>query len=355
MLKKILIAVFMLTMLAAPVYAADITVQGENYTRYETKGQGAPASLPSDAANPSLVVQKWNGNKQDYYFEYDFNVETAGCYKLTADISVIDSAYTSNLYYSVNGGEYVYTGDVYKKEGSSNSSYATSDMAVYSLGIVELKSGTNTIRFMSNEQIGVTDLSKYTRFYLDYFAFTKQNTFEYSAVSPSKPASVFEPSDNAEFTVGFTTYPTENKTYYVTVEDYFHNVVKKESKELSTSSNKIKLNFGKLPAGWYRLIISDGTKNIYNSGFSVVHNVSDRNNNLHFAMDFAGMALTSGETEVRNLGRALRLAGIDTVRERYYWNYSEVLRKHNNQTVADTGLDVINMFNDSPQELLAGG
>lgn len=355
MLKKILITVFMLTMLAAPVYAADITVQGENYTRYETKGQGEPAVLPNDAANPTLVVQKWNGNKQDYYVEYDFNVETAGCYKLTADISVLDSAYTSNLYYSINGGEYVYTGDVCKKEGSSSSSYATSDMAVYSLGIVELKSGTNTIRFMSNEQIGVTDLSKYTRFYLDYFAFTRQNTFEYSAVSPSKPASVFEPSDNVEFTVGFTTYPTENKTYYVTVENYFHNVVKKESKELSTSSNKIKLNFGKLPAGWYRLIISDGSKNIYNSGFSVVHNVSDRKNNLHFAMDFAGMALTSGETEVRNLGRALRLAGIDTVRERYYWNYSEALLKHNNQTVANEGLDIINMFNDSPQELLAGG
>ena len=103
------------------------------------------------------------------------------------------------------------------------------------------------------------------------------------------------------------------------------------------------------------MMISDGNENIYNSGFSVVHNMNERKNNTHFAMDFAGMALTSGETEVRNLSRALRLAGINTVRERYYWTYSEALRQHNNQTVANEGLDIINMFNDSPQNLLSGG
>ena len=355
MLKKTLIAVFMLAMLAAPVYAADITVQGENYTRFETKGQGEPAKLPADNSNPALVIQKWNGNKQDYYVEYDFNVETAGCYKLTADTSILDYAYTSNFYYSINGGEYVYSGDVYKKEGASSSSYAPSDMARYSLGFVELKSGINTLRIMSNETIGVTDLAKFTRLYLDYFKFTKQDKFEFSSLTPSKASSVFEPGDNVEFTMHFTNSADSNKTYYAIVEDYFHNVVKKEDVVLLASSAKTKINFGKLPSGWYRMMISDGNENIYNSGFSVVHNMNERKNNTHFAMDFAGMALTSGETEVRNLSRALRLAGINTVRERYYWTYSEALRQHNNQTVANEGLDIINMFNDSPQNLLSGG
>lgn len=352
-IKKILLTVFMLSALAAPAYAADITVQGENYDRIYTNT--AVGIKPEGDENPVLVISQWKGPAIEYTVEYDFEVETAGGYELSACVTHIDSAYTSNFYYSVNGGEYIYSGDVFKKISNSGSSFGSDSMCLYSLGNVELKSGTNTIKFMINElRESTISTQNWTVFYIDYFELTKQE-FGFYSVTPSKPSAVFELNDDTEFTVNFADFPIESKTYSVTVEDYFHNVVARDEFVLSAESMRKKLNFGKLPSGWYRLMISDSTEEIYNSGFSVVHNVSERKSNPHFAIDFAGMVVTSGKTEVKNLSRALRLAGINTVRERYYWAYSDTLCKYNNETIASEGLDVINMFCDTPSNLLSGG
>ena len=350
MLKRILFIVFMFAVFAIPVYAEEITVQGENYDRIYTN---EPVSiLPEGHENPVLVIAQWRGPTMEYTVEYDFEVQTAGGYELSAVVTEIDSAYTSNFYFSINGGEYVYAGDVFKKISKPGTSYDSNSMYLYTLGNVELKSGKNTIKFMINE--GREIQTNMVLFYMDYFTLTKQAFGQY-AVIPSKPSAVFEPTDDVGFTVGFSDYPGKSITYSAVIEDYFHNKIAEKNFVLASDSMTAALDFGRLPYGWYRLMIYNGTETIYDSGFSVVHNKEERKENPHFAIDFAGMALTSGKTEVKHLSRAVRLAGINTVRERYYWSYSDVLRKYNNETISGEGLDVINMFHDSPSSLVGGG
>lgn len=350
MFKKILISVFALMLFSLPAYAADIIVQGEDYVRSYTN---TPIyKLPEGSENPVMVISQWKGANMKYTVEYDFNAEVAGGYELSAVVSEIDSAYTSNFYYSVNGGEYVYSGDVFKKISNPGTAYANSSMYLYTLGTAELKKGTNTIKFMVDESREISEA--WAEFYIDYFTLSKREFGLYS-VTASKPSAVFEESDSAKFTVQFTDYPDKEKSYGVLVEDYFHNIVAEKTFVLKTDAMKAELDFGKLASGWYRLIISDGKTDIYNSGFSVVHNTEEREENTHFAIDFAGMVLTSGKTEVQRLARAIRLAGIDTVRERYYWSYSDTLRKYYNETIASEGLKVINMFCDSPSRLVTNG
>lgn len=350
MIKKFVALLFTMFMFTLPVYAADISVRGSNYNDIYTN---EPVQiLPADSKTPVLVISQWRRQDMEYTVEYDFKAEDAGGYRLTATTSEIDSAYTSNFYYSINGGEKVYSGDVFKTISKPGTSYGSDSMYLYDLGIVELKKGENTIKFFVNENRETS--SNWALFYLDSFSFSKEE-FAFDSVTPTKPSSVFEPTDDVGFTVQFTDFPETAKTYDIAVEDYFHNRILNKKVDLPANSVSFKLNFGKLCAGWYRLIISDGTDNIYNSGFSVVHDVGDRNTNTHFAIDFAGFALTSGKTEVKNLCRAIRLAGVDTVRERYYWAYGDWLYKYQNETIENEGLDVINMFHDTPSSLLDGG
>ncbi len=351
MIKKLILLAALLFMTCASAEAEEIIVQGEDYKTAVTNT--AVSILPADSENPVLVISQWKGADMEYTVEYEFEAPSAGGYELSAVVTQIDSAYTSNFYYSINGGDYVYSADVFEKISQPGTNYGSNSMYLYTLGICELKSGTNTITFMINESRETQ--TNWAIFYLDYFAFTKLDFGLYS-VTPSKPSHVFEEKDEAEFTLRFSDYPTSDTAYTVIAEDYFHNRIKAEKFTLSAGSLSAKLNLGSLPVGWYRLIISDGESNLYNSGFAVTHNLEDRKENPHFAMDFASFALVkSGKTEIENLSRAIRLAGIDFVRERYYWSYSDKMYKYQNEAISAQGFDVLNLFCDSPSEYVSGG
>lgn len=349
-MKKLIILVFLLCVTGISASAADITVQGEDFS-VESANEKVMI-LPEDSDNPVMVMSQWKKPGAEYYVEYEFDVPDAGGYELTAAVSEIDSPYTSNFYYSVNGGERVYSGDVFKKISKPAVNYGSGSIYLYTLGIAELKKGSNTIRFTVNEPRASS--TNWVIFMMDYFTLTKKN-FEISSVVPSKDSSVFESGDNVSFEVKFTDYPGINKTYAVAVEDYFHNRITGKKFELQKTQISAKIELGALPHGWYRLLIYDDGGKVHGTGFSVTHKSAGRKENTHFAIDFAGFALSSGKTEVKKLCRALKLAGINTVRERYYWSYSDTVRKYQNETIANEGLDVINVFHDAPSSLVTGG
>ncbi|MBE7044797.1 MAG: hypothetical protein E7397_04655 [Ruminococcaceae bacterium] len=341
-MKKIILLALLLLLFGTHASAEDIRVEGEQYE--PSLGNITPSVLPEGDENPVMVISNWWGASTQYTVGYSFEAPTAGGYLLSAVTTDIDSVYTSNFYYRVNGGDWVYSADVFEKISHPGASFGSSNMYLYQLGTVELKSGANTIEFLVKE--ARESQNNWAVFYLDYFTLSKQE-FGLDSVIPAKPSHVFEPSDACAFEIRFTDYPKANTSYTVLVEDYFHKPVKAAQFTLGTAELSKDLDFGTLAPGWYRMLISDGEKNLYQSGFAVVHPLSQRPENPHFAMDFAGMALTTGKTEVQNLGRALRLAGVNFVRERYYWQYSDLLYQYNNETVAGTGMDVINMFHDS--------
>ncbi len=349
-MKKLIILIFLLCITGASASAAEITVQGEDFTAWSANEK--VMILPQDSDNPVMVMSQWKRPGTDYYVEYEFDAPDAGGYELSAVVSEIDSPYTSNFYYSINGGEKVYSGDVFKKISKPGTNYGSDSMYLYTLGMTELNKGRNTVRFTVSESRASS--TNWALFMMDYFSFTKKDFGIYS-IDASAQSSVFESGDNVSFTVRFTDYPGADKTYSVAAEDYFHNRVSGRQFELQKTQLSSHVDLGVMPPGWYRISVYDSGKKIYTTGFSVTHKSADRKENPHFAMDFAGFALSSGKTEVKKLCRALRLAGINTVRERYYWSYSDTVRKYQNETVANEGLDVINMFHDAPSSLVSGG
>ena len=108
-MKKLIILVFLLCVTGVSVSAADITVQGEDFSTESANEK--VMILPEDSDNPVMVMSQWKRPGAEYYVEYQFDAPDAGGYELAAVVSEIDSPYTSNFYYSVNGGERVYSGD----------------------------------------------------------------------------------------------------------------------------------------------------------------------------------------------------------------------------------------------------
>lgn len=351
MMKKLILLTSLLLLLGTHASAEDIRVEGEHYDTALTNV--AVSTNPADSENPVMVLSKWKGTGMSYTIGYTFEAPEAGGYQLSAVVTEIDSVYTSNFSYRINGGKWIYAGDVFQKISKPGTSFDSDSMYLYTLGTAELVSGSNTIEFLIDEARELQ--ANWAVFYLDYFTLSRQQEFGLDSVIPAKPAHVFESTDACAFELRFTDYPDKDAKYRVLVEDYFHHPIKAEQFTLTSTSLSAGLNFGTLAPGWYRLLISDGNKNLYQSGFSVVHPTTARKENKHFAVDFAGMALAKGKTKVQKLARALRLAGIRQVRERYYWAYSDTLYKYNNETIANEGLDVINVFCDTPSALVNGG
>ena len=154
MLKKVMFLTCLFALLAVAAYAADITVQGESYTRYSQNTDMSIKILPEGSADPVLVISNWKNPKYDgYTVEYDFTAPEKGGYEFQALTTEIDSMYTSNFYFSINGGDYIYSGDVFEKISQPGTNFASESMYLYSLGTVELNKGTNTVKFLINESL----------------------------------------------------------------------------------------------------------------------------------------------------------------------------------------------------------
>ncbi|MCR4718668.1 MAG: hypothetical protein K5768_03455, partial [Firmicutes bacterium] len=251
MLKRIMLLMCLFALFAVPAYAADVTVQGETYTRYSQDTNMQINILPAGNSNPVLVISQWKNPEQEYTIEYDITAPQKGGYELQAVTAEIDSMYTSNFSFSINGGEPIYSGDVFKKISNAQTSYASGNMYLYSLGTVELNAGTNTVKFIIKE---LKETENMVLFYLDYFTLTKNTEFKLDSVTPTKPVSVFTDDDIVGFKLGYSMYPASSKNYTAIIEDYYHNRIKSTSFTLGTSELKKSLDFGKLSAGWYRLI-----------------------------------------------------------------------------------------------------
>ena len=346
-MKRIFILIAILMLFCVGVKAEEIVIEAENYNQINFM------PLISGDENAVLTLSKTWREGTEFRILYEFSAEHGGGYELSAVTSPIDSVFTSNFMFSINGGEFVKSGDVFKKTGTASTEYIGNSY-IYTFGIVEIKEGKNTIEILVNEPRESDGAMAV--FYMDYITLTKRD-YEFYDFVPLCAASVFEEKDDVEFNVIFTDCPKETTEYALTVKNYYHKITGVYKFIVGDDEFSKTVNIGKYPCGWYSVSVVRGDKVIYAGSFSVVHDSEGRKHSEKIAADFASFHLVdTGKTDVERLARAVRLAGINTVRERYYWgdyesspgSYNDYMQSYNNSTLQNAGLDVINMFCDTP-------
>ena len=135
-------------------------------------------------------------------------------------------------------------------------------------------------------------------------------------IYPSENIGVFETGQEVSFSISYSV--DEDVYISYSVSDIWD--LQKDHGEIlfQKSGNSVTINLGQFKAGWYRVRFYDteGLQNHY-CAFSVVEPLSSRRKvKNHFAADQAGQYMNWSREKREDYAKALRLAGIDMVRER---------------------------------------
>ena len=135
-------------------------------------------------------------------------------------------------------------------------------------------------------------------------------------ITPREAAGIFEKGQNVSFDISYKASGGESVTY--TVSDIHGREFAKGSVNLDGTSGTAELKLQKYNPGWYRVRFYElGSEEDIYCAFSVVEPYSSRYTGKNpFAADQAGQYTDWTAEERAGYARALRLAGIDIVRER---------------------------------------
>ncbi|MDR6552260.1 hypothetical protein [Paenibacillus qinlingensis] len=325
--------VFMLILQAVPAFASGETVtspeqivvrvEGENYTAKvgnEITGTkenylNIPRSTLSNG--DFLYIKSLSGVPvSNYKVDYQVTVSVPGIYGMEIMSSPINLTSFPPYEMKINDGNYV----------TVNSTLATKIGQIdtpanvlhkFNLGPVTLKAGSNTISFrIPNGR--AQDGRIY--FYLDYMQFTKL-PWGLNKITTNAPNNLFEESDVKELSIEFTDTASKGHVVAYKVEDYDGSVVVQNSVTMDVYAPSYKVTLPQLQRGHYTIKAeADQNGKPIIDYFSVVMNASDRHtSNNPFALDVAGGSLIPVD-QAANYARAVRLTGVDYVRERMHWN-----------------------------------
>ncbi|OAS21221.1 S-layer homology domain-containing protein [Paenibacillus oryzisoli] len=301
-----------------------IRVEGENYTSKvgnEITGTkenylGINRSLLSNG--DLLYMKSLSGVPvSNYTVQYQVNVEVSGIYGMEVMSSPISLSSFPLYEMKINDGNYV----------AVNSTLATKIGQIdtpanvlhkFNLGPVTLQAGGNTITFrIPNGR--ASDGRIY--FYLDYMQFTKL-PWGLNKITSNAPNSLFEEQDTKEISIQFTDAASGGHVLDYKVEDYDGNVVLQNSVTMSVYEPSYTVAVSQLQRGHYTITAeADHNGKPIKEYFSVVMNSSERRPapGNPFAVDAAGGSLIPA-AQAANYARAVRLTGVDYVRERMHWN-----------------------------------
>ncbi len=327
---------------------ATIKVEAEEYNSTNFEPGFYNNSTYSNGKN--LVLYQSYIKGKAYTLDYIVNAPKTGYYELSAAASKTDVGFLSKYSYKANNGELISTLGA-TVTGPYSSPELPDCMNKYSFGAVKLQKGSNTISFVIPDERG----DGLIIFLLDYFEL-KPVEWSLQSITSSAELGVFEQQQNVVYNIEGSFEAPENKTLEFVVSDYWSAPIVEGSIQIPAGKQSVPLNLGKLNTGWYRIrVMQNGTEKA-NRTFSVVPNFSERKayEDTPFAADFAAIYLIQPD-KYEAYSKAIELAGIKWVRDRYHWDIIEPAKNEYNFPSHDGVIDAINttdlklleMFNDS--------
>lgn len=307
---------------------AEIVIEAENY---DTMVGTSPNMVKNAQVSGEYMVQ-WYATPQDaaeFSLIYTFMVEKPGNYYMSGVTTRANKAWTSDFLIEVNGDKNNVYDTVNAKEISVVDISSLKDtLFTNSYTTFRLHEGENTLKItLKKDDPGNNASGKLVTFF-DKFTFVYgagDVECNISSVTPTKNIAIYENIENISFVVNLSTNAPEDITYVLEVKDIWGKKVNDVCGVVTIGKGmkKMTLNLGKLPVGWYMLKFYevDGITDtgIY-SAFSVVEPVAKRieAGDHPFASDAAAFWYTTPE-KFSNLMKALKLSGIDYVRERIHF------------------------------------
>lgn len=303
-----------------------ITIEGEQYSAVNQTPVAKPerdalrGSSTELSGNDFLFFKSPAGAQlpeEGYAADFEVNVPVPGTYGLVIVASPIAAGHVSPYQIRINDGEYAnVNSSIATKVGELQS--PTNLFHRYSLNPVTLQEGANTISFR------VTDgrsLDGRIYFFLDKLELTKL-PWGLTGIRGNAPNLLFEEGDEIRLTIGFTDSASSGHTVAYSVYDYDGNTVLQDELLLQENVPTYTVALPPLGRGHYTFVAGeDANGSEVSEYFSIVMNSAERQTGIPnpFAIDVAGGSLFPG-ADARDYARAVRLTGVDYVRERMHWN-----------------------------------
>lgn len=300
-----------------------LRVEGENYTSIVGALGGDKAGVKGTSTefsnNDFLYFKSLTGENisNGYSAEYQVNVSVPGIYGLEIMAAPIGMNHVSAYQMKINDGAYFpVNSSIATKIGQINT--PANLFYKYKLNPVTLNAGANTISIRipnGRPQDGRIF------FFFDYMEFTKL-PWGLNKITTNSPNSLFEEQDAKEFSIQFTDSASKGHVVDYKVEDYDGSIVVQNSVTMNVYAPSYTVTLPQLQRGHYTITAeADQNGKPIIEYFSVVMNTSERHMaaNNPFALDVAGGSLIPAD-QAENYARAVRLTGVDYVRERMHWN-----------------------------------
>ncbi len=328
--------IVLLVLQALPVYADEgsqsgqntdvIKIEGEQYTRVnqtpvEQGERDALRGSSTELSGNDFLFFKSPSNtplpEAGYVVEYEVNVTVPGTYGLNIVASPIAAGHLSPYQIKINDGEYEQVNStIATKTGELQS--PTNLFHRYRLNPITLQEGVNTIAFRITE--GRSNDGR-IYFFLDMLELTKL-PWGLNSIRSNAPNNLFEEQDLIELTIVFTDSASSGHTIHYRMEDYDGHIVLQDAAVMQHNTPSYTLTLQQLERGHYTFFAeADQDGNAISEYVSVVMNSSKRKTGIGhpFAIDVAGGSLFPG-ADASDYARAVRLTGVDYVRERMHWN-----------------------------------
>lgn len=248
-----------------------------------------------------------------YLASYDVTIPADGAYTIDATAIYRNVGWASPFEYSIDGGPFQ------PISSATELGTVSSQLKTYRLGAAGLDAGTTTITFKVTQRRVEPD-TRYT-FFVDRLQLTPTDRVWESLAAPAV-LGVFEHGTAAGLTA--TTNVTSAQATSATwrLADYAGSEVATGSATIPAGARSVDVPFGSsLPTGYYRATVDNPALGPISAGFVVVPDAASRpsNEGSPFAADVYGSGLIAPQ-DVTAFARALRLSGVEWIRDRQSWN-----------------------------------
>ena len=269
-------------------------------------------------ADDRIELQETYQGGKTYTLTYTVDVPEAGMYAMTVASTKLNFGYTADYKVQINQEEpFSATDAVLIGEYPG-----ISVMGIHDLGPVKLNQGKNTVTFLADQK---NALNEQVTFYLAYFEFTKA-AWGVRSLEPLAPVGVFQESENVRLSVAYNGTPEDHQLRFK-VTDFWAATVLEGTFTARQNSTGDTINLGRLQRGWYKVELFEGEEE------------------LVFTQD-----------KWEDYAKALRLAGINWIRERLSWSesnpepgtYSYGNYLKSSEVLAQQGINILTTYHDSP-------
>ncbi|MFF8186842.1 sugar-binding protein [Microbacterium sp. NPDC016588] len=301
-------------LLAVPAVAVDgtISVEGEAPTSTNMT-PGSTAQTGASGGRSLWLHTLTEAPSGGYLASYDIEIPADGAYTIDATAIYRNVGWASPFEYSIDGGAFQPISSAIELGTVSN------QLKTYRLGAAGLAAGTATITFKVTQRRVEPD-TRYT-FFVDRLQLTPTDRVWESLAAPAV-LGVFEHGTAATLTASanVTSVQATPATWRLT--DYGGDEIATGSVTIPAGGRSVSVPFGSsLPTGYYRATVESEALGPITTGFVVVPDAASRPSSAGspFAADVYGSGLIDPQN-VPAFARALRLSGVEWIRDRQSWN-----------------------------------